>query len=125
MQILLLSSCSKEPLCPAFASSHHRFMENFTPFSKGFISSHGTGIGNDPFRMRGNIHGSVEALSPFSSGKRYSTKGGRNGDSFIKGNSNRKGDNNHQDSFSAKIKKRGPPKEKHEEGLWPKSMRLN
>jgi hypothetical protein len=141
MQILLLTSCSRHQLCPAF-TSHNRFMESFTPFSKGFITSHSTGNSGDPFRVKGITHGIMEAVlgpfqsntrtshggagrtSPFSSGKSASKKGSIDDDSFLKGKSKHKGDHNIKDSFAVKNKKREPPKDKHEDGLWPTYMRI-
>ena len=117
-------------------------MENFTPFSKGFVTSHSTGSSGDPFPMKGFTHGIMEAVlgpfqsntnishggagktSPFASGRGKGKKGNIDDDSFLKGKSKRKGDSNHQDNFTVKSKKRGPPKDKQENGLWPTNMRI-
>lgn len=141
MIILFLSSCSNSSVSPVITSPNHHFMESFTPFSKGFVTSHSTGSCGDPFRMKGIIHGVMEAMSPFqmktnighggagrkspfSSGRTAAKKNGKNGDTFMQGKSKKHGDTNRENAFSTKIKKRGPPPEKHDVGLWPTEMRL-
>jgi len=143
--VLFISSCSTGPLCPAFSSEHHSiFSMNMNPFSKGFVTSHGTGPGRSPLFSFSNIgHGGFgEWMNPFSS-SRSNVRGGANqagpftikggikhggggGDALFATNSKHHSSANGTDSFKKKDKRHGdkPPDKKNETGLWPKSMRL-
>ncbi len=139
--LLLFASCSNSSLSPVMTTPSHHIMEHFSPFSKSFITSHSTGGCGDSFRGHGILHGVMEAMSPFqknsatghggagksspfAAGGSKIKKGGGSGDSFMQGKGKRKGDTNRENAFSFKIKKKGPPPEKHDVGLWPTYMRL-
>jgi len=113
------------------------------PFSKGFVTSHGTGPGRSPLFSFSNIgHGGFgEWMNPFASSRSnvrgganqagpFTTKGGikhgGGGDALFATNSKHHSSANGTDSFNKKDKKHGdkPPDKTNETGLWPKSMRL-